>query len=351
MAPCALRFGHCGGHPRMLPAAELTATCSPGVVAQGSPAADEACEPCRLRTRSAGAGAGWRPRRGQSCRDEESTRRPRRSALSHWVFWPTLDQQLGVGDSPRSAASGRKPETSANSTGIRKDVPLLASPVDPEPPGAGKCTEETSGEVIASEPACDMQSGTDSAQQTIEPRTLGHSDQCVLRPVQCQYCGQRLAAAVLAPHEEVCGRRHRTQRQLPHQARVAVQAAERPQSAPEGLREQTCEEASGRGEGAPLRPAGELPPLSRRVRPPARPAPAPPKTTPRERPGVRPALPEPALTQDPWQQAAPAASADASAGASESPRGVPSLEELRQQVQRERDAYIQLHLADRAACH
>lgn len=341
----------------MPPEAELSATGplpARSVLLSGGTAADS----CGDRSRSAGAVT--RPRRLQKGREEAAARRPRRSALSHWVFWPTLDQQLGASGSPRSTASSKRPGSGPRAGAAGGEdgsaaVPGLLEETLPSSALTVQCgaVDDATGEVRPGDPSAPDggQSSGCSAEEAAAgpcewcglPRAPGHAEACALRPAQCRHCGQRLAAVVLPPHEEVCRRRRAAQKRPQRQ----VLGGERPLSVPGTPCEPAGAPAERSARLSPQQPAVELPQLPLKAWPPA--ALAPLKSTPRELPG---ACPAPPLAHDSRQQARPAAAAleappDATIGAED----VPSLEELRHQVRRERDAYIQSRLAAEAACH
>jgi len=185
----------------------------------------------------------------------------------------------------------------------------------------------------------------------------GHRESCALRPAPCRHCNQWLSLAALAPHEDVCpkGRAAQHERQSRHtQSRHLLSRRGRTPAGstfnPASSQKPCLVDDWGRTVAPSLTASdadsGSLPPLSKHGQAPLAKVPLPSHSERFSRPQRRASCQPPLQSQR--RQLVPSppipeALATARATKDEE-EAVPSVEELRMQVQRERWKYIQEHL-------
>jgi len=184
--------------------------------------------------------------------------------------------------------------------------------------------------------------------------TPGHRESCALRPAPCRHCNQWISLAALAPHEDVCpkGRaaQHEQQSSYKHSRHLLSRKGRTPAGCtfnPASSQKPCLVDDWGRTVAPALTASdtdsGSLPPLSSRTQAPLAKVPLPSHSERFSRPQRRASC-QP-LSQSMRRQLVPpppVPEAHATArGITDQEETVPSVDELRLQVQRERRKYIE----------
>jgi len=275
---------------------------------------------------------------------------PRRAApAQHWAFW---GHSAGSPSSRQQASSGRPPSTKRQSTSNNQDSHASAG----QRQIGGDQLEQTSRALKESADQCNKESSPTCCWCGL-PQSPGHRESCALRPTQCQYCNQWLSLAALAPHQDVCPKAPAAQQEQQKSHTHSRHLLSRRGRTPAG---NTFNPASSQKPclvdswGRTVAPAvtasdvenGSLPPLSSRAQAPLAKVPLPGHSERVSRPQRRASC-QPPLQSRRQQLGPPPTVPEAPATAramKDQEEAVPSVEELRRQVQRERQAYIQEHL-------
>lgn len=283
---------------------------------------------------------------------------PRRAApAQQWAFWGTAGNARGSPSSGRPASACRPASARRRSTSNCHNSHASTAPGRME----GDVLEQT------------MKALQENAEEVSPkccwcglPSSPGHRESCALRPAPCRHCNQWLSLAALAPHEDVCPKGRAAQQEqhsnhthsrhlLSRRGRTPAGSTFNPASSQTPCLVDDWGRAVVPAFNASDAESGSLPPLSSRAQAPLAKVPLPRHGENFARPPQRRAscqpplhsrrrqlLPAPTVPQAPATARATKDQEEATAASAEA---VPSVEELRMQVQAERRKYIQERLA------